>query len=216
VRRFEEQREEDGLRVIGEELEEGESRIALIWEKYVNGNETKSALPVIQYPQSYEFRTLEDREKSAERITKLIMAIPSDTGRRALAKRLSIILLGGQMQAEDLLKVLSEIDEFPGLITDPVQLGRLVDVGILSPATAATILGFDEEEADKAEEARVRRATKIAEAQGTLKPNNPVGVEELSVNPAEDNKNNKEKARLLRDKTARKDGPNVKLGQREK
>jgi len=209
TKRWEESREEDGLKVIGEELETAENMIAFFWELYegVDPGAAQKKRAKITYPQTYEYRSYQDRYEEAGAISKIAAEIPSPQGRKEIAKVMVYDLLNNRVPSETLRQIQTEIDNSVGLITDPTQLYRLVEGGVVSPQTAAVLLGFADDEAEKAEEARVRRATLIALAQ--QQATGPAGVKDLATTSASDeNKTNKDATRELKGKQARKTGSN--------
>jgi hypothetical protein len=186
-----ERREEDGLKAIGDELEHTERIIADFWAMYEGSKPAE-----IYYPRSYEFKTDEDRRREAQELSGLILLTPSKTAQQALATRVVLTLLGDDITREEEIAIRAEIKKAEALVTDPVLMAKLVENDIISPKTAAIQLGFPKEVAEEANRARIERATQIALAQSEA--NKVVssdagarGVRELSVNPAQDAKDEK-------------------------
>lgn len=187
-----ERREEDGLKAIGDELEHAERQIADLWSMYEGSKKGE-----VYYPRSYEFKTDEDRRKEAQELANLMLFTPSKTAQQAIAVKVALTLLGDDISRVEEGMIRKEIKEAEALISDPDSMAKLVENDIISPKTAAIQLGFPEEVAEEANQARIDRATQIALAQSSANAAASAsnlgarGVRELSVNPAQDVKDEK-------------------------
>lgn len=187
-----ERREEDGLKSIGDEMEHAERQIATIWAMYEGSKPAE-----VYYPRSYEFKTDKDRREEAGELSELMLLTPSKTAQRAIATRVVLTLLGDDITREQEAKIRKEIQSAEALISDPNSMAKLVENDIISPKTAAIQLGFPQQVAEEANQARIKRATQIALAQSkanaaaTADKLGARGIRELSSNPSEDVKEEK-------------------------
>lgn len=166
-------KEEDGLKVIGDELEYIENRIAFFFSLY-EGNEPA----LIKYPTSYQLLTPQERRDEARDLSGLLHTIPSQLAQRKISKQIAKILVGQNSTEGELEEIFEQIDALPGVISDPEVLAKLVENDIIDTGTAAIQSGFSEEVAIKAEQYRVERAQKIAIAQSDAAQR---GINDLAV-----------------------------------
>lgn len=178
-----------GLSAIGLELEFGERRIAEIWHAY----ESHSEQPTITYPARYSLQSDEDRRKDVEELRKQQLATASTTYQKEIAKKIAKKMLAHTISLEDLDKIYAEIDKAPGVTSDAEIISMSVERGILDKGTAAQLLGYPKGVVEKANEEHVERATAIAKAQSDASAAR--GVPDLSANPTEDIKKEKEASR---------------------
>lgn len=177
VKEMSERKEEDGLKCIGDELEYGENLIAYFWSLYEGSEKAK-----VTYPESYEYKSDEQKREDAVNLSKAVQLTASVTAQKAIAKKAITALIGDDVTETMLIQIYKEIDAAPATISDPVTLAKYVENNIISPETAALLAGFTKDEAEKARLASIERARAIALAQSDA--NGARGVPDLSPDPA--------------------------------
>ncbi len=189
---------EAGLSFIGMVLENGERRIAQYWAAYEEKTERLRKIPVIKYPDRYSLKADLTRLEEAKKLNDLMYSVPGQTVKRELAKCIVTSLLTGKISVETMNKINVEIDNAPYTTSDPDVILRAKEQGAVGNVTASMALGFDAEEAEKAQADHLDRLTQIAVAQskgGGMGANaNPAarGLSDLSTSPtvqAADEKN---------------------------
>jgi len=160
---------EAGLSFIGMILENGERRIAEHWSAYEEKNTNKRKSPVIKYPDRYSLKTDLTRLEEAKKLTELMYSVPGSTVKRELAKCIVSSLLMGRVSVEIMNKINEEIDTAPYTTSDPEIILRAKELGAVGDETASLALGFNEDEAEKAQADHIKRILRIQESQT---PNN--------------------------------------------
>ena len=160
-KKVDQSKEEDGLKAIGDELEYGESQIAIFWQMYENTGEPAE----IKYPENYSFKDDIARRSEAKELSDLLAKTPSMAAQKAIAKRMMWILLGDVISDQEMQEIFTELDNAEGLISDPEMIRNLVEAQILPTSKAAVQLGFPEEVAQQAKEERLEVVAAIAKAQ---------------------------------------------------
>lgn len=155
---------EASLSFIGLVLQKGEREIGHHWRAFEGGEGD----PIeISYPKSYSLQTDEDRQAEAERLEKLQAKLPSETARKAIAKKIARTLVGPDMTETELDKVFREIDEAETLTADPSVIMPAHKSGLVGDVTASNALGFNgKEEVPKAQADRAKRIELTLKAQG--------------------------------------------------
>ena len=141
--------EEAGLAYIGQALETGEREVAKYWHM-MSGEE--GADIEVNYPENYSIATPSERREAASQLRTLHSTVRSDTFQKIIDKRIAEILLKGITDADEIAKVLKEIDEGAFLDDDKARaevIQKDVVVKILSRGTAAELRGYGDEEAEK-------------------------------------------------------------------
>lgn len=152
---------EASLSYIGLELQRGETEIGKYWS-YFEGSKD---FPKITYPKSYNLQTEADRQDEAARLEKLQTKIPSDTYRRAVAKRIARLTMYG-MSEKELSAIEKEIDDADTLTSDPDQILAAHKAGLVDDTIAAVSLGYPKETVEQARKDRAERIRLTLEAQG--------------------------------------------------
>jgi hypothetical protein len=141
--------EEAGLAYIGQALESGERELGQIFEMMA-GNDPNDI--EVNYPESYSIRTASERRTEAEELRKLHSAVRSETYQRTLDKRVAEVLLKPLISADELEKVFKEIDA-GAYVDDDKDRSQVIQkdvvTKIVSRGTAATLRGYDADEAEK-------------------------------------------------------------------
>lgn len=153
---------ESGLACIGLELEHGESKIAEYWAAYEGAQ-----CATVQYPDSYQLLTDEDRQKQSDHLVKMLPAINSVTYQKEVAKRLARTELGNKVPTETLRKIESEIDGAKVVVSDPEVIASDIENGLVSLETASVARGYPKGEVEKAKDDHAERLARIATAQAT-------------------------------------------------
>lgn len=154
---------EASLSYIGLELQRGEAELGRHWS-YFEGSKD---YPKITYPKSYNLQTEADRQDEATRLEKLQTKIPSDTYRRAVAKRIARLTMYG-LSEKELAAIEKEIEEADTLTSDPDQILAAHKAGLVDDKIAAVSLGYPEETVEQARKDRAERIRLTLEAQGGL------------------------------------------------
>jgi len=177
---------EAGLSYIGMELEYGERRIARIWSLYLN----KDQQPTVRYPERYSLKSDAALLAEAKDLEDRMMAIPSDSYKREIAKKIASTMLGNSVSLEMLSKINQEIDDAEVLTTDPDVIEMMVTQALLGNKAAAKALGARESEPALAAVDHAERAARILAAQ-TKAADAARGVKDTDPNPnsAKDEKN---------------------------
>lgn len=176
---------EAGLACIGEVLETGERSIGDIWGQYES-----EAPPTINYPTTYSVRSDEERRKEASDLLLMLPQIPSETGKRAILKKVICLLVGSYVTNDDEEKIEAEIDAAPVAVVMPATIILSVEAGLISNDTASKILGYPAGEAAKAAKDHAERLARIALSQA----NAVAGVGDTSGQPNQDAKNQKQQS----------------------
>lgn len=187
---------EAGLSNIGLILEHSERKIALYWTFYLKAK-TKPAS--IKYPEKYSLKSDEDRRKDATALRELRDVIPSERFQKSISKEIARIVLGSKLSNEDLDKIFSEIDSAKAFSADPLTVFESVERGMLCLKSAATALGYSEDEPDKAAKDHATRLARITQAQTTDNLQAALqgarGVEDLSAQPGTEGSEEKQQSR---------------------
>lgn len=152
---------ESGLSYIGLTLENGERKIAEIWKMY----EGKGVVATVNYPDNYTLRTETDRRNEATQLGTMLTLVPSKTYQKSVGKKLANALLGSTSSRETMSKIYKEIDDSPGLSSDPNVLTLDVTNGFVSTATGSLLRGYDPKEAEAAKQDHAERLARIQSAQ---------------------------------------------------
>ena len=175
---------EAGLSNIGLILESAERKIATYWTLYLTAT-TKPAS--IKYPEKYSLKSDEDRRKDADSLRELRDVIPSERYQKSISKEIVRIVLGSKLSNEDLDKIFSEIDSAEAFSADPKTLFEAVERGGLCLKSLAKLLGYAEDEPDKAAKDHATRLARIAQAQSVQTLGSALqgarGIEDLSGEP---------------------------------
>ena len=159
--RMNERTAEDGLKVIGDELEWAENRVNAFWAIYEGSEPARS-----EYPSSYQFKTEEDRRKECLELVDIKKDIPSEKAQKEISKKIIRLALINSASEQELLEMEKEIDAAEICIGDPMVLVELAREGIIPKGLAAKQIGASEESSKQAEDDSVRRAVRIQSAQG--------------------------------------------------
>lgn len=190
---------ENGLAFIGLVLEAGEREIAKYWAAY----EGTSKPATIKYPDRYSLKDDLDRIDEAERLTKLMFAVPGRKVKIEIAKQAVSALLASKVSSTTLKGIFSEIDGAEYITSDPEVVIAAKEAGLVGTRVASMSLGYDEDQYLEAEKDRVERLKTIAEAQGGI--DTARGVADKQVLPREENANEKEMSRFTDDKETTKE-----------
>jgi len=149
---------EAGLSAIGLELEVAERKIGEYWALY----EGSKTAPTITYPKNYSLKTEADRFEEAKHLKDEQDAVPSNTYKKLISKRIATILVGHHATNEELKRIHEEIDAAVGTTADPDIISQDVERGLVSAATASLLRGYEVGEAAKAAAEHAERLAKIA------------------------------------------------------
>jgi hypothetical protein len=174
---------ENGLAVIGHELEKMERRIAYFWSKYEGIREVAT----IKYPTNYSLTTDDERRKAAKELAEQLPVVPSQTFQKEIAKQIAVKLLAHKIPTEAMDKIKSEIDKAQAMTTDSETIVQDLINGLVSLETASKLRGYGPGEAEKAKADHAERLARIADAQAANQ-NNPAsrGLKDQSGNPTKD------------------------------
>lgn len=158
---FDERSLEAGLSAIGLTLEQGERLIAKYWQTY---EDIEGDVSTVKYPQKYSLQSDKEKRDEAEDIGKSAEAVPSITYKRSAMKEVATTLLGSKVSRETLDKIEKEIDE-ADVFSNPKDLTRDVELGLLDNETASKAKGYPEGTVEKAKIDHADRVARIAESQ---------------------------------------------------
>ena len=157
---------EEGLSVIGLELERAERQIAEIWRQF----EGESERTTIDYPNNYSLRTDSDRRAEASELIEEGQKFSSQTLQRAIAKRSARLLMTHGVSEREWAVIDHEIDTATVVFSDPKIIADHFEKGLVSRETAIEdLLGLPEGEAQKAEDDRIKTIKAAVAAQTSPK-----------------------------------------------
>ncbi len=174
---------EAGLSYIGTELETMERKIAQFWNDYENQGEA-----TINYPETYEIRSPEQKQAEAESLQKVSTNVPSRIYQKEVAKRLARLTVSRSVSVEQLTKIEAEIDRAKGFTVDPEVIAKDVEIGVCDLETASELRGYPDGTVKKAADDHAERLARIAKSQGdgqVVQNAAARGVADQSANPAE-------------------------------
>lgn len=175
---------ENGLAVIGNELEVGERKINRIWAEYMN-EETSE----ISYPTTYALITQKDRIGLAKDMSELINSVPSKCFAKEASVQLAQILFQDSVSPETMSEMEEQIREANFITSDPDAIMNDLNLGLVSQVTASNARGYDgETEVPIANKEHAERAARIVTAQVGAKQQaggdtGARGVKDLSADP---------------------------------
>ena len=186
---------EAGLSAIGLELERGESKIAKIWQMYIDPSKIA---PTIKYPQKYRLQSDKDQRDEASQLSDSVKNIPSITYKREAMKIAVDKRIGSKVSSETLEKIQKEIDTADVIFHSPEELSRDVELTLVDPETASLAKGYPEGSVEKANTAHAERVKRIAESQSKAR-----GATDLSglENVSREEKMNKDESVVASKKT---------------
>lgn len=159
---FDERGLESGLSAIGLELQNGEDKIARYWQMYEGISNPESS---VKYPARYDLQNDSDKRKEAKDMMDSTKAHPSVTYKKSAYKLASETLLGSRVPNSTLEKIRREIEAAEVIVSDPEELSRDVELGLVDPQTASTAKGYPKDSYAKAKVAHADRVKRIAESQ---------------------------------------------------
>lgn len=177
---------EAGLAFIGSCLQESESRLWDHWGAYEEADPERRESYTVAYPDSWSLKTDMERLEEAEKYIDLMNKLPGQKGKKEASKSAYDRLYRGKLAADDLDAIKAEVDAAPYTTSDAKIIIEAKKEGLVGPETGSLALGFNEDEWEKAEEAQVRRAKAIVEAQADaagMMPGAARGNPDGSVNP---------------------------------
>jgi hypothetical protein len=152
---------ESGLSYIGLELEYGERRIAQFWAYYEGSKEVTT----IKYPEKYSLKSDADRNKEAEDLETSANMSPSLEYKKTAAKIGAELRIGHRVPATVLAAIYADIESADYIVFDSTILQVDLESGLVSPATASKIRGYNAGEVEMAAKAHAERLTRIAISQ---------------------------------------------------
>ncbi len=182
---------ESGLSAIGEILEQGERKIAIYYSSY----ERTDKIATINYPDKYSLKSDKELIEEVRLIQDQKEEMPSIKGKKELAKLAAHKLFDTRLPIEDIKIIINEIDNANNTGAPSKTVVADVEAGILSHATAATMRGYEKEEAKKAETEHADRLARIEEAQTQARENTMAarGIEDKAPD-AQDAKEEKQES----------------------
>lgn len=192
---------EAGLSYIGMELEHGERRLAQIWAMY----EGDQSQPTVKYPERYSLKSDADLLEEAKSLEERMMAIPSDTYKREVAKKIATVMLGSNVSLETLDKMHAEIDKATLLTTDPDVIQMMVENALLDNEAAAVALGAPPGSPAKAAKDHAERVARTLSMQSAMSATN------MSARGADNSTQGaKEEKKVSQDPSLKDDGKAVR------
>ena len=153
----------DGVSALCMVLEKIERQIVSIWQIYDNFT------AVITYPQSYIFKTEEDKRLEAKELRDIALGSPSLTAQKEILKIIHKTLLEGKIPEDKINDIYKEIDSAIIVLVDPKTIREDVEQGFLSGKLAAQARQYPETDYELALTERIDRieATAVAQSSGT-------------------------------------------------
>jgi len=169
---------EAGLANIGLVLETAERKIADYWHLYENIKNDA----IIRYPEHYQLKTDETRNKEAKTLTDFITFVPSKTYQKELAKSVADLTIGHKISLSKMDIIKKEVDSADIIISDPKTILASKEAGLVSDRTASELLGYPEGEA---KDAAIDHANRLARIQAAQTPADisASGVPDAITNP---------------------------------
>ncbi len=158
---FDDRRLEAGLSAIGLELERGERLIAKFWQLYMDMD--KKA-PTVSYPRKYSLESNKDMLNEAKQLTEFSKVVPSLQYKRQAMREVVEITVGSKVSRETLDAINDEIDK-ADVISEPEDLTRDVELGLIGLETASKSKGYPDGEVEKAKVDHADRVARIADSQ---------------------------------------------------
>lgn len=158
---FDDRRLEAGLSAIGLELERGERLVAKFWQLYMNMEQKP---PTVKYPRKYSLESNKDMLNEAKQLTEFSKVVPSLQFKREAMREVVEITVGSKVSRETLDLINIEIDK-ADVISEPEDLTRDVELGLISLETASKSKGYPDGEVEKAKVDHAERVARIAESQ---------------------------------------------------
>lgn len=174
---------DSGLAFIGQCLAEGENRIWDHWTAYESANPETRKECVVAYPETWSIKTDQERIDEATSLLELMNQLPGQKGKKEAAKRAYDKLYRGVLSPELIEQIKAEVDAAPYTTSNHEIIFGAVENGICGPETATLALGFNADEAAKAQEAQAKRAEMIVAAQADAAAGAARGAKDLSSDP---------------------------------
>lgn len=174
---------DSGLAFIGQCLSEGESRLWDHWTAYESSNPNNRKECIVSYPENWSLKTDQERIDEATTLLELMNQLPGQKGKKEAAKRAYDKLYRGVLSQELIEEIKKEVDEAPYTTSNHEIIFGAVENGVCGPETATLALGFNKDEAGKAQEAQAKRAEMIVAAQADAAGGAARGAKDLSANP---------------------------------
>lgn len=191
---FDERSLEAGLSAIGLELEQGERRIAQLWQMY----ESDQNEVTIKYPKKYSLQTDREQREEANDLADSVKNIPSLLYKREAMKIAVSKRLGSKISSDSLEKIHTEIDNANVIFHNPEELSRDVELTLIDPETASEAKGYPKGAVEKAKIAHADRVQRIAESQAKARGASDLGGLE---NASREEKMGKDEEIVASDKT---------------
>lgn len=157
-------KEENGLAFIARELELAENNIVKFWEMYERVAQDGRYGRVI-YPTSWDLKTTEQKTKESDELIKLTKQVPSITYKKECLKRVAHLTIGDKLSKTSLDKIYAEIDKAKSVVSDPEEISKDVEDGLLSRELASQMKGYPDDQIEIANKEHADRAARIAIAQ---------------------------------------------------
>jgi hypothetical protein len=183
---------EAGLSCIGMELQTMENKVAEYWAMYEN-----KATATVNYPDTYEIRSPDEKQAEAESLQKTSVSVPSKTYQKEVAKRIARLTVARSVSVETMGKIDKEIEVAKGYTVDPDVILKDTQAGILDLKTGAELRGYPEGTSEKAADDHAERLARIAESQASANPDANAaarGVTDKSGDPVGGGKQEKQQS----------------------
>lgn len=181
AKQFDEHGLESGLSFLGLVLEHGERQLASYFAEY----ESTKDVAIISYPDRYSLKSDTERLNEADKLSDILVKIPSLKAQKALTKIVARKLLDTKLPQSELAAIYKEIEGAKYVTSEPETIHSDLEKGLVSTETASTARGYDAKtEVPKAAEDHAERIRRIKDAQSDTR-----GVNDLSAdNTAKDEK----------------------------
>ena len=154
---------EAGLSFIGLVLEAAEREIAEHWAMYENASNPNEV--IIEYPTRWNLKTNTQRVEEATVAYDASLKVPGQTAKKEASKLLISSLIGNKVSAATLNKIHDEIDSAEYTTSDPAVIEMAREQGLVGDKTGTMALGFNPEEAIRAQDDHIKKLAEIQKAQ---------------------------------------------------
>lgn len=174
---------EAGLSFIGLVLEAAEREIAEHWAMYENA--TKPVEVIIEYPTRWNLKTNTQRVEEATVAYEAANKVPGQTAKREASKLLISSLIGNKVSATVLKTIHDEIDAADYTTSDPAVIQMAREQGLVGDKTGASALGFNPEEASRAQDDHVEKMLRVSLAQIKHSEHEPDQLQGVDQSPGD-------------------------------
>ena len=176
-----------GLSYIGMALQQGESQLAAHWAAYEKTDPAR-----VDYPVNYQIKSDAERFEEVQTLNSLAKAVPSQTWRKEMNKKIIFSMFSGRIGSEVLNKMLDDVEKAELQILDRDVIQQDLENGLVTREYVSVGVGYPEDQAKKAKLEHMERVAAIAATQTkgvgphvNLQAPASRGANDLSADPKE-------------------------------